>query len=72
MKTLSDERHPLERKVLATIEKYNMLKSGDKVLVAVSGGPDSVALLHILSALCDELGLKLHVFHLNHMMRKES
>jgi len=58
--------------VLATIEKYNMLKKGDKVLVSVSGGPDSVALLHILAALRDELGLKLHVFHLNHMMRKES
>ncbi|MDI6689509.1 MAG: tRNA lysidine(34) synthetase TilS [Actinomycetota bacterium] len=72
MKTLSDERHPLERKVLATIEKYDMLKSGDRVLVAVSGGPDSVALLYILTALCGELGLKLHVFHLNHMMRKES
>ncbi len=56
-------------KVLATIQKYSMLAPGDRVLVAVSGGPDSVALLHVLLDLREALGLELHVFHLNHMMR---
>ncbi len=46
-----------------------MLAPGDKVVVGVSGGPDSVALLHVLHVLRDELGVSLHVAHLNHMLR---
>lgn len=59
----------MKEKVLATIQKYSMLAPGDRVLVAVSGGPDSVALLHVLFDLRETLDLELHVFHLNHMMR---
>lgn len=59
----------LKEKVLKTISRYRMLQAGERVLVAVSGGPDSVALLHLLVALSSELALKLHVFHLNHQMR---
>ncbi|MTI83311.1 MAG: tRNA lysidine(34) synthetase TilS [Firmicutes bacterium] len=55
--------------VLLTIKKYNMIESGNRVLVAVSGGPDSMALLHILFGLKDQLGIQLHVFHLNHCFR---
>ena len=54
-----------------TIEKYGMLAKGDKVLVGVSGGPDSVALLHILKALREEYSLELFVVHVNHMFRGE-
>lgn len=46
-----------------------MLKNKDKVLVAVSGGADSLALLYILLDLKDSFKLSLHVFHLNHQMR---
>ncbi|MDO8682764.1 MAG: tRNA lysidine(34) synthetase TilS [Armatimonadota bacterium] len=46
-----------------------MFTPGDKVIVAVSGGPDSVALLHALHALKDRLGISLHVAHLNHGIR---
>jgi len=46
-----------------------MLNQGDRVLVAVSGGPDSVCLLHVLHALAKELDLSLHVAHLDHMFR---
>lgn len=57
--------------VKAAIEKKNMLQPGDKVLVAVSGGPDSVALLDILWRLRQQLAISLRVAHLNHMFRGE-
>ena len=51
------------------IERYHMLEPGDRVLVAVSGGPDSTALLHGLWTLREHYGLSLHVAHLNHRFR---
>ena len=39
----------LENKILETIKKYNLITSGDTILVAVSGGPDSMCLLDILN-----------------------
>jgi tRNA(Ile)-lysidine synthase len=60
-------------KIRETIRKYSMLDPGDRVVVAVSGGPDSVCLLSVLHALAKDLDLKLHVAHLDHMFRgKES
>lgn len=59
-------------KVKATVAKYQLLAKGDKVLLAVSGGPDSVALLHWFFACQEELKLKLHIFHLNHLVRPEA
>ncbi|MCL2281163.1 MAG: tRNA lysidine(34) synthetase TilS [Dehalococcoidia bacterium] len=44
---------------------------GSRLVVAVSGGSDSVCLLHILAILKNELGLSLHVAHLDHMLRGE-
>ncbi len=61
----------LPRKVRGTIEKYGMLRKGDTVVVAVSGGPDSVALLHVLNSLKSIYGLLLHVAHLEHGIRGE-
>ncbi len=58
--------------IRSTITRFNMLTPGDKVLVGVSGGPDSVALLHGLYALRDEFEMSLHVAHLNHMLRGEA
>ena len=46
-----------------------MLQSRDKVLVAVSGGPDSVALLHVLLALQTKIGIRIGIGHLNHGLR---
>jgi tRNA(Ile)-lysidine synthase len=56
-------------KVRATISRYRMIEPGDKVLVALSGGPDSTALFHLLLALKDELSFSLFVAHLNHQLR---
>jgi len=59
----------MERKVLETIKKYEMFSPGDRVIAGVSGGPDSAALLFVLSRLSKELKLSLHVAHLDHMIR---
>ena len=69
---MSEEKTNFEDRILSTIEKFKMLESGYKVLVAVSGGPDSVALLNALIDLRSQLDLEICVFHLNHMMRGES
>mgnify|MGYP002331987005 CR=1 FL=1 len=55
--------------VREAIKRHEMVRPGDKVLVGVSGGPDSVALLHALYVLRGELEIALHVAHLNHMFR---
>ncbi len=55
--------------VRATITEHNLFARGDKVVVAVSGGPDSLTLLHVLRALRPELQLDLFVAHLNHKLR---
>lgn len=59
-------------KVKTTVANYQLLAKGDKVLLAVSGGPDSVALVHWFFSCQEELKLKLHIFHLNHLVRPET
>ena len=58
----------LER-VRKTITRYNMLPRGGSVAVAVSGGPDSVCLLHVLAELAPSWNVSLAVAHLNHQLR---
>lgn len=62
----------LETKVLETVKKYNMIKDEDKVVIGVSGGPDSMTLLNILNNLKEKLNIKIYVAHINHMIRKEA
>ncbi|HID96495.1 MAG TPA: tRNA lysidine(34) synthetase TilS [Candidatus Latescibacteria bacterium] len=57
--------------VLDFITRFKMFAPGEKVVVAVSGGPDSVALLDILTVLKDRLEISLHVAHLDHGLRAE-
>ena len=57
------------RKAREAIARYWMVERGDQVLVSVSGGADSVALLRALLALREELGISLRVAHLNHGIR---
>lgn len=59
----------LRTNVRKTIQKYKMFSSGDGILAAVSGGPDSVALLHLLHGFKEEMGLRLEVAHLQHGIR---
>jgi tRNA(Ile)-lysidine synthase len=55
--------------VTQTIESHRMLEKGATVLVTVSGGPDSMALLHVLMRLKKAYSLKLGIAHVNHMLR---
>ncbi len=58
-----------KQKLLKTIRDYRMISKGDHLLVGVSGGPDSVALLYLLMELRDIYNLQLYIVHLNHMLR---
>jgi tRNA(Ile)-lysidine synthase len=60
---------PLATAVLAYIRKHALLKAGDRMGVAVSGGADSVALLRLLLELRSEIGIVLSVVHFNHQLR---
>jgi len=57
------------KKVRHTIETHGLLAPGDGIVVGVSGGPDSLCLLHVLLRLREEYRLRLHVAHLNHGAR---
>ena len=55
--------------VLKTVESHGMLAHGDAVLVGLSGGPDSVCLLEVLTRLRERYGLSLHAVYIDHGLR---
>jgi tRNA(Ile)-lysidine synthase len=64
--------YALVERILKTIERRRLLASGDVVVVAVSGGPDSVCLLDVVARIASRLELTLHVAHVNHGLSEES
>jgi tRNA(Ile)-lysidine synthase len=62
----------LSSAVLHTLERYNMIRSGEGVLVGLSGGADSVALAFVLLELKERLGIALFLAHLNHGLRADA
>ena len=62
-------RNELAQRLLALLRKADLLRAGERLGVAVSGGADSVALLHLLLELREELGCVLCVVHFNHQLR---
>ena len=67
-KNLEDDCY---NKVTKTIKKYNLIKNGDKIVVGVSGGPDSICLLDILRKIKNPT-FNIIVAHINHMIREEA
>jgi len=59
-------------KCIETINKYSLVSNGDKILVGVSGGPDSLALLLVLAKLKPKMELSLHIAHVDHNLRGDS
>ncbi|MBU3947517.1 MAG: tRNA lysidine(34) synthetase TilS [Proteobacteria bacterium] len=70
---INNSDNSLIQKVKKTVSEYNMVQNKDCVLVGVSGGADSVTLIHILNEIASLFSLKLGIAHLNHSLRgKES
>ncbi len=62
----------IEARVLGFIRAYSLLSPGDIVVAGVSGGADSLCLLYVLQRLQEQLGVGVHVAHLNHMLRGDA
>ena len=62
-------QQPLLKRVLRFIQEHELVRVDEPLIVGVSGGPDSVCLLHILAGLKRALGMKLNIAHLNHLLR---
>ena len=59
----------LESRVIAFIRRHALILPGETVVIGVSGGADSVCLLHLLAAWQEKLDIELHIAHLNHQLR---
>ena len=68
----NEHSYDILKKVKDTVLEYDMFHAGDRLLVAVSGGPDSVALLHVLCDLKASYGLEIGVAHMNHGLRGDA
>ena len=66
----------MKNKVLKTIKKYNLIEDGDRLVLGVSGGPDSITMLNILNDMRNDKNLHMEfdiiVAHVNHMIREEA
>ncbi|MBK5226887.1 MAG: tRNA lysidine(34) synthetase TilS [Actinobacteria bacterium] len=71
-KPLGGPGYPVVEAALGAIERYRMLEKGDVVVVAVSGGPDSVCLLDVLQRISSRLELTIHVAHVDHGLSDDS
>ena len=66
----------MKNKILETVKKYNMIENGEKIVLAVSGGPDSICMLDILNDIKNDQKIKMNfeivAAHVNHMIREEA
>lgn len=56
-------------KVVETITRHRLIENGDKIVAGISGGPDSVCLLHLLHTLSEKINIKVYAIHINHKLR---
>lgn len=69
---MSRKEKTLKEEVLGIINKYNLIESGDKIVLGVSGGPDSISMLNILYELKEKLNFSIIVSHINHGLRENA
>lgn len=69
MSIKSNQENSLAENIYKFIHRRDLIQRGETLIAGVSGGPDSVCLLHSLMALRERLDIKLHVAHLNHLLR---
>ena len=64
----------MKEKILKTITKYNLINNNDKIVLGVSGGPDSITMLDILNNIKNEkiINFEIVVAHINHLIREEA
>ena len=62
----------VEDEIKKTIKENSLINSNEKVVIGVSGGPDSMCLLNVLNKLKNEMQFEIVVAHINHMIRKEA
>ena len=62
----------MKENVFYQIKKYNLIEKGDNVLIGLSGGADSMALLHILLDYKEQIDFNIHIGHVNHGVRGEA
>ena len=64
----------IEKEVLNTIKKYNLINQNEKIICGVSGGPDSICMLDILRKISKEgkINFEIIVCHINHLIREEA
>lgn len=74
----------IKENVASTIEKYNLINNRDKIILGVSGGPDSICMLNVLKQISEEkkqscnlnqkqkVSFEIVVAHVNHMIRAEA
>ena len=63
---------PVQEQVYNCIKKYKLINENDKLVIGVSGGPDSICVLHALNSLKEKLKIQIYVAHINHMIREEA
>jgi tRNA(Ile)-lysidine synthase len=63
--------HPLEKETLKIVRQEQLVQDGDRILIGVSGGPDSMALLHVLGRLAPDLHITLAAVYVNHGLRPD-
>lgn len=62
----------MKKKALKTIQRHNLIEDGDGIVIGLSGGADSAALLRMLCEIKAQYQLKLHAVHINHLFRGEN
>lgn len=69
---MAQRLNPFEEKFLNTIKENNLIQKNDRIVVGVSGGPDSITLLSCLNKYKEKLNCEIIVAHINHLIREDS